>query len=215
MMNTYEKSVFLNAFLVVLWYHVLAIEVMKMKLIVGLGNPGKEYENTRHNSGFCVMDELAKECQVQIEQKKFKSLIATTRIHGEQVMLMKPQTYMNNSGEAVIEAVKFYHIDLEDILVIYDDMDMPIGKIRLREKGSAGGQNGVKSIIAHLHTQDFKRIRVGIGKDSRVPIVDWVLGKIRKEELEDYHQAVCMAKDAAIYSISHSFVDTMSHFNKK
>lgn len=215
MMNTYEKSVFLNAFLVVLWYHVLAIEVMKMKLIVGLGNPGKEYENTRHNSGFCVMDELAKECQVQIEQKKFKSLIATTRIHGEQVMLMKPQTYMNNSGEAVIEAVKFYHIDLEDILVIYDDMDMPIGKIRLREKGSAGGQNGVKSIIAHLHTQDFKRIRVGIGKDSRVPVVDWVLGKIRKEELEDYHQAVCMAKDAAIYSISHSFVDTMSHFNKK
>lgn len=214
-MNTYEKSVFLNAFLVVLWYHVLAIEVMKMKLIVGLGNPGKEYENTRHNSGFCVMDELAKECQVQIEQKKFKSLIATTRIHGEQVMLMKPQTYMNNSGEAVIEAVKFYHIDLEDILVIYDDMDMPIGKIRLREKGSAGGQNGVKSIIAHLHTQDFKRIRVGIGKDSRVPVVDWVLGKIRKEELEDYHQAVCMAKDAAIYSISHSFVDTMSHFNKK
>lgn len=215
MMNTYEKSVFLNAFLVVLWYHVLAIEVMKMKLIVGLGNPGKEYENTRHNSGFCVMDELAKECQVQIEQKKFKSLIATTRIHGEQVMLMKPQTYMNNSGEAVIEAVKFYHIDLEDILVIYDDMDMPIGKIRLREKGSAGGQNGVKSIIAHLHTQDFKRIRVGIGKDSRVPVVDWVLGKIRKEELEDYHQAVCMAKDAAIYSISHSFVDTMSRFNKK
>lgn len=214
-MNTYEKSVFLNAFLVVLWYHVLAIEVMKMKLIVGLGNPGKEYENTRHNSGFCVMDELAKECQVQIEQKKFKSLIATTRIHGEQVMLMKPQTYMNNSGEAVIEAVKFYHIDLEDILVIYDDMDMPIGKIRLREKGSAGGQNGVKSIIAHLHTQDFKRIRVGIGKDSRVPVVDWVLGKIRKEELKDYHQAVCMAKDAAIYSISHSFVDTMSHFNKK
>ncbi len=214
-MNTYEKSVFLNAFLVVLWYHVLAIEVMKMKLIVGLGNPGKEYENTRHNSGFCVMDELAKECQVQIEQKKFKSLIATTRIHGEQVMLMKPQTYMNNSGEAVIEAVKFYHIDLEDILVIYDDMDMPIGKIRLREKGSAGGQNGVKSIIAHLHTQDFKRIRVGIGKDSRVPVVDWVLGKIRKEELEDYHQAVCMAKDAAIYSISHSFVDTMSRFNKK
>lgn len=214
-MNTYEKSVFLNAFLIVLWYHVLAIEVMKMKLIVGLGNPGKEYENTRHNSGFFVMDELAKECQVQIEQKKFKSLIATTRIHGEQVMLMKPQTYMNNSGEAVIEAVKFYHIDLEDILVIYDDMDMPIGKIRLREKGSAGGQNGVKSIIAHLHTQDFKRIRVGIGKDSRVPVVDWVLGKIRKEELEDYHQAVCMAKDAAIYSISHSFVDTMSRFNKK
>lgn len=186
-----------------------------MKLIVGLGNPGKEYENTRHNSGFRVLDEIAKECHVSIEQKKFKALIATTRIDGEQVMLMKPQTYMNNSGEALIEAVKFYHIDINDILVIYDDMDMPIGKIRLREKGSAGGQNGVKSIIAHLHTQDFKRIRVGIGKDARVPVIDWVLGKIRKEDKEAYDSAVVSARDAAIFSISHSFVDTMSRFNKK
>lgn len=188
---------------------------MKMKIIVGLGNPGKEYENTRHNSGFKVMDEIAKECGVSIEQKKFKALIATTRIGGEQVMLMKPQTYMNNSGEALIEAVKFYHVDVDDILVIYDDMDMPIGKIRLREKGSAGGQNGVKSIIAHLHTQDFKRIRVGIGKDARVPVVDWVLGKIRKEDQAEYEKAVSNAKDAAIFSITHSFVDTMSNFNKK
>lgn len=188
---------------------------MKMKIIVGLGNPGKEYENTRHNSGFKVMDEIAKECGVSIEQKKFKALIATTRISGEQVMLMKPQTYMNNSGEALIEAVKFYHVDVDDILVIYDDMDMPIGKIRLREKGSAGGQNGVKSIIAHLHTQDFKRIRVGIGKDARVPVVDWVLGKIRKEDQAEYEKAVANAKDAAIFSITHSFVDTMSNFNKK
>lgn len=198
----------------VLRYNVLAIEVMIMKLIVGLGNPGKEYEKTRHNSGFRVMDEIAKECHVSLDQKKFKSLIATTRINGEQVMLMKPQTYMNNSGEAVIEAVKFYHIELDDILVIYDDMDMPIGKIRLREKGSAGGQNGVKSIIAHLHTQDFKRIRVGIGKDPRVPVVDWVLGKIRKDEVEDYQKSLVCAKDAAIFSLNHSFVDTMSHFNK-
>lgn len=121
-----------------------------MKIIVGLGNPGKEYENTRHNSGFKVMDEIAKECGVSIEQKKFKALIATTRIGGEQVMLMKPQTYMNNSGEALIEAVKFYHVDVEDILVIYDDMDMPVGKIRLREKGSAGGQNGVK-VSLHIY----------------------------------------------------------------
>ena len=186
-----------------------------MKIIVGLGNPGKEYENTRHNSGFKVMDEIAKECGVSIEQKKFKALIATTRIGGEQVMLMKPQTYMNNSGEALIEAVKFYHVDVEDILVIYDDMDMPVGKIRLREKGSAGGQNGVKSIIAHLHTQDFKRIRVGIGKDARVPVVDGGLGKIRKEDQAEYEKAVANAKDAAIFSITHSFVDTMSNFNKK
>ena len=186
-----------------------------MKLIVGLGNPGKEYENTRHNSGFCVMDAIADELHESISTKKFKALVTTTRIAGEQVLLMKPQTYMNNSGEAVIEAVKFYHIDPKDILVIYDDLDLPVGKIRLREKGSAGGQNGMKSIINHLHTQEFNRIRVGIGKDARVPVVDWVLGKIRKEEKEDYQEAVACAKDAAIFSVSHSFIDTMSKYNRK
>lgn len=186
-----------------------------MKLIIGLGNPGKEYENTRHNSGFCVLDAIAKECNVTLSQKKFKALIANTRIGSESVLLMKPQTYMNLSGEAVIQAMNFYHIETKDILVIYDDLDLPIGKIRLREKGSAGGQNGMKNIIAHLHTQEFNRIRVGIGKDSRVPVIDWVLGKIRKDEIEDYIHSVEMAKDAAIYSCTHSFIDTMSHFNKK
>ena len=186
-----------------------------MKIIIGLGNPGKEYEHTRHNSGFAVMDELAKYCGVTITQKKFKSLVSSTRIGKEQVLLMKPQTYMNNSGEALIEAVKFYQVEMEDILVIYDDLDLPVGKIRLREKGSAGGQNGVKSIIAHLHTQDFKRIRVGIGKDERVPVIDWVLGKIRKEERALYEEAIVFAKDAAVYAMDHSFIDTMSQFNKK
>lgn len=186
-----------------------------MKLIVGLGNPGKEYENTRHNSGFCVMDAIAKECNVEINQKKFKALVAQTRIGKESVLLMKPQTYMNLSGEALIQAVNFYHIDIKDILVIYDDLDLPVGKIRLREKGSAGGQNGMKNIIQHLHTQEFNRIRVGIGKDARVPIIDWVLGKIRKEEQEAYEQAIKQACDAAIYSCSHSFIDTMSAYNKK
>ncbi len=186
-----------------------------MKLIVGLGNPGKEYENTRHNSGFCVMDAIASYLHESITTKKFKSLTCITRIKGEQVLLMKPQTYMNNSGEAVIEAVKFYHIDPKDILVIYDDLDLPVGKIRLREKGSAGGQNGMKSIINHLHTQEFNRIRVGIGKDARVPVVDWVLGKIRKEDKEDYQKAIEEARDAAIYSVDHSFIDTMSKFNRK
>lgn len=186
-----------------------------MKVIIGLGNPGKEYEKTRHNSGFCVMDKIAAACHVDIAQKKFKSLIATTRIQGEQVLLMKPQTYMNLSGEALIEAINFYHIEIKDILVIYDDLDLPVGKIRLREKGSAGGQNGMKNIIQHLHTQEFNRIRVGIGKDARVPVVDWVLGKIRKEELEDYEKATDLAKDAALYALTHSFVDTMSAFNKK
>lgn len=187
----------------------------RMKLIIGLGNPGKEYENTRHNSGFRVMDAIAQECQVEITQHKFKALIMQTRIGKEAVLLMKPQTYMNLSGEALIQAINFYHIELKDILVIYDDLDLPVGKIRLREKGSAGGQNGMKNIINHIHTQDFNRIRVGIGKDLRVPVVDWVLGKIRKEEAEDYEKSIEVARDAAIFSCSHSFMDTMSHFNKK
>lgn len=186
-----------------------------MKLIVGLGNYGKEYENTRHNSGFCVIDAIAKEYNVDLDKKKFKALITTIRIQGEQVMLMKPQTYMNLSGEAIYEAMRFHQIEVKDILVIYDDLDMPVGKIRLREKGSAGGQNGMKNIIAHLHTQEFNRIRIGIGKDDRIPVVDWVLGKIRSEEREAYDEAIQFAKDAAIYSIGHSFMDTMSRFNKK
>ena len=186
-----------------------------MKLIVGLGNPGKEYENTRHNAGFSVLDAIAEYCHVEVTQKKFKALIALTRIDGEQVLLMKPQTYMNLSGEAVVEAMKFYRLQAKDILVIYDDMDMPVGKIRLREKGSAGGQNGMKNIIAHLHTQEFNRIHVGIGKDARVPVVNWVLGKIRKEEQEDFKKAVEQARDAAIFSLTHTFIDTMSRYNKK
>ena len=186
-----------------------------MKLIVGLGNPGKEYENTRHNAGFSVLDAIAEYCHVEVTQKKFKALIALTRIDGEQVLLMKPQTYMNLSGEAVVEAMKFYRLQAKDILVIYDDMDMPVGKIRLREKGSAGGQNGMKNIIAHLHTQEFNRIRVGIGKDARVPVVNCVLGKIRKEEQEDFKKAVEQARDAAIFSLTHTFIDTMSRYNKK
>ena len=186
-----------------------------MKLIVGLGNPGKEYEMTRHNSGFCVLDAIADACHVEVNQKKFKALVANTRIGRETVLLMKPQTYMNLSGEAVQEAMHFYKLTPEDLLVIYDDLDLPIGKIRLRPKGSAGGQNGMKNIIQHIKTQEFDRIRVGIGKDPRVPVVDWVLGKIRKDDLEDYRQAIELARDAAIYSCSHSFTDTMSQFNKK
>ena len=181
-----------------------------MKLIVGLGNPGKEYEMTRHNSGFCVLDAIAEECRVDVTQKKFKALIANTRISGEAVVLMKPQTFMNLSGEAVRAAMDFYKLSAQDLLVIYDDLDLPVGKIRLRAQGSAGGQNGMKNIIRHIGTQEFDRIRVGIGKDARIPVIDWVLGKIRREELEDYRQAVELARDAAIYSCSVSSPITAS-----
>lgn len=186
-----------------------------MKLIIGLGNPGKEYEKTRHNTGFCVLDALAKEFNVTIATKKFKALIETVMIHGEKVILMKPQTYMNLSGEAVIQVMNFYQIEKKDILVIYDDLDLPVGKIRLREKGSAGGQNGMKNIIQHLHSQEFSRIRVGIDKNENIPIVDYVLGKIKKEDQVAFQEAINQARDAAIYSINHTFIDTMSAYNKK
>lgn len=186
-----------------------------MKLIVGLGNPGREYEKTRHNAGFMVMEKIEKELGISIDQKKFKALVCKTNVKGEQVLFMKPQTYMNLSGEAVAEAMKFFRIDVKDLLVIYDDMDLPVGKVRLREKGSAGGQNGMKNIISHVHTQEFNRVRVGIGKDPRIPTVDYVLGKIRKEDLEAFDQALNLAKDAVIYAIDHSFADTMNRYNRK
>ena len=186
-----------------------------MKLIVGLGNPGKEYEQTRHNTGFMVLDAIADELQIDVTQKKFKSLIGKGTYRGQSVLLMKPQTYMNLSGEAVRAAFDFYHLELEDILIIYDDLDLPVGKIRLREKGSAGGQNGMKNIINHLHSQEFDRIRVGIGNDKRIPTADYVLGKFRKEELDDHKQAIQIAKDAAIQSIHRPFNEVMSNFNRK
>ena len=123
-----------------------------MKLIVGLGNPGKEYERTRHNAGFDVMDEIARMASASITQKKFKALVDKVNIGGQSVLLMKPQTYMNNSGEAVRAAMDFYHLQPQDLLVIYDDMDLAVGRLRLRQKGSAGGHNGIKSIIAHIGT---------------------------------------------------------------
>ncbi|MBS6374237.1 MAG: aminoacyl-tRNA hydrolase [Erysipelotrichaceae bacterium] len=186
-----------------------------MKLIVGLGNPGKQYEKTRHNTGFMVMDELASSLHCPIDQKKFKALIGQTMVQGEKILLMKPQTYMNLSGEAVYEAMKFYQLTADDILVIYDDLDLPVGKLRLREQGSAGGQNGIKNIIAHLHTQDFKRIRVGIGNDKLMLTADYVLGKIPKSDRELHQDAVKRAAQAAEASIIKPFSDVMGLYNRK
>ena len=186
-----------------------------MKLIVGLGNPGKEYERTRHNAGFDVMDEIARMASASITQKKFKALVDKVNIGGQSVLLMKPQTYMNNSGEAVRAAMDFYHLQPQDLLVIYDDLDLPVGKLRLRQKGSAGGHNGIKSIIAHIGTQTFDRIRVGIDKDPRIPTVNWVLGKIRKEDAQAYQESIEQAAKAAVFALQHSFADAMNQFNKR
>lgn len=186
-----------------------------MKLIVGLGNPGKTYEHTRHNAGFEAMDAIASITSANIAQKKFKALIDKVNIGKESVLLMKPQTFMNNSGEAVRAAMDFYRLAPGDLLVIYDDLDLPVGKLRLRQRGSAGGHNGIKSIIAHIGTQEFDRIRIGIDKDARIPTVDWVLGKIRKEDQEAYQASVREAAQAAVFSLQHSFLEAMNQFNKR
>ena len=153
-----------------------------MKLIIGLGNPGKEYENTRHNTGFMVLDRLSEKLNIEMTQNKFKGLYGKSKYKGEDVILLKPQTYMNLSGESVRQVMDFFKINQEDILVIYDDLDMPVGKLRLRQSGSAGGHNGVKSIIAHVGTQSFQRIRVGIDKHPRIKVVDYVLGRFQKDK---------------------------------
>ena len=186
-----------------------------MKIIIGLGNIGREYENTRHNAGFMAIDKLAKMLEMDFNQEKFSAYFAKKKIDGEDIILLKPTTYMNNSGIALRQCMDFYKVPSEDILVLYDDMDMPVGKLRLRQKGSAGGHNGIKSIISHIGTQEFDRIRIGIGKDKLIPVVDWVLGKFPQEQQDDLNHALEHAAKAAKFSIKHSFSDTMNRYNKK
>lgn len=184
-----------------------------MKLIVGLGNPGKEYEGTRHNCGFMVIDELARKLNVDINQNKFKGLYVKTKYCGEDVVLLKPQTYMNLSGESVIALMNFFKIDQEDIIVIYDDLDMPVGKLRLRKNGSAGGHNGIKNIIAHLGNQNFKRIRVGIDRHKYMKVVDYVLSRFSKEETDAINQGIENAANAVIDYLDHDFDYVMNRYN--
>ena len=152
-----------------------------MKLIVGLGNPGREYENTRHNIGFMFIDEYAKQKGVEINKKKFNGLYIDFINNGEKTILLKPQTYMNLSGESVRGFVEFFKIKIEDILIISDDLDMPIGKFKLRPTGSSGGHNGLKNIELHLNTQNYKRLKIGISHNKDIDTKDYVLGNLSKE----------------------------------
>lgn len=155
-----------------------------MFVVVGLGNPGKKYENTRHNVGFMVIDAMAEKYGISITEKKHKALCGMGMIEGEKVLLIKPQTYMNLSGESVRSILDFYKIDPEeDLLIIYDDISLAPGNIRIRKKGSAGGHNGIKSIIAHAGTQNFMRIKVGVGeKPTGWDLADYVLGRFSQED---------------------------------
>ncbi|WP_203334975.1 aminoacyl-tRNA hydrolase [Planococcus beigongshangi] len=185
-----------------------------MKLIIGLGNPGKAYEQTRHNIGFHVIDHLAAKWNAPLTQAKFKGMYSVIHRPEGKVMLLKPLTYMNLSGESVSAIMDYYDIGIEDITVIYDDLDLPTGQLRLRQKGSAGGHNGIKSLIQHLGTQNFNRIRIGISRPpAGMKVPDYVLSRFSKEESADMADAVQKSADACEFWLSKPFIEVMTKFN--
>ena len=186
-----------------------------MYLIAGLGNPGREYENTRHNAGFMVIDRLADMLGCEVTGRKFRGFVGDGRIGGEKVVLLKPQTYMNLSGESIRAAVDFYKTEPDHVIVIYDDISLDVGSVRIRAKGSAGGHNGMKSIIACLGTQEYPRVRVGIGeKPPRMDLADYVLSHFTRQETELLEEAVCSAADAVVMLIEQGAQAAMNHYNK-
>ncbi|MFC0472885.1 aminoacyl-tRNA hydrolase [Halalkalibacter kiskunsagensis] len=185
-----------------------------MKLIVGLGNPGDKYTGTRHNVGFDCIDYCARQMEIKLDQSKFKGLFGKGIINGEKVFLLKPLTYMNLSGESVRPFIDYFHIDIKDVVVIYDDMDLPVGKIRLRQKGSAGGHNGIKSLIQHLGTPEFNRIRVGVDRPQNgESIVNYVLGSYRPDEREQVAESIIQTSKAVEAWTTKTFLEVMNEFN--
>lgn len=185
-----------------------------MKIIVGLGNPTKEYAGTRHNVGFSVIYNISDAYDIPVETKKHKALIGKGVIEGEKVVLAMPQTYMNLSGESVRELMDYYKCDLSDLIVIYDDISLDVGKLRIRAKGSAGGHNGVKNIIAHLGTQEFTRIKVGVGeKPAKMNLADYVLGRFSKEEQPVIRESADRARQAVATILTEGIASAMNKFN--
>ncbi len=184
-----------------------------MKLIVGLGNPGREYSGTRHNVGFEVIDVLSKRHHIAVRARRNHAKVGEGTIGGEQVVLAKPQTFMNRSGEAVAGLARRYRIAPEDIIVIYDDVNLPLCKLRIRTRGSAGGHNGMKSIIHSLGSEEFPRIRIGIGSPDRRDMVDHVLSKFKRAEMPFVRDAIDRAADAVESYLSDGPEPTMNRFN--
>ncbi|MEF9939804.1 MAG: aminoacyl-tRNA hydrolase [Clostridium sp.] len=185
-----------------------------MYIIAGLGNPGKEYEGTRHNTGFMTIDVLADRYNIDIREKAHKALIGKGVIEGQKVILVKPQTYMNLSGESIRSVMDFYKVTPENFIVIFDDISLEPGQLRIRKKGSAGGHNGIKNIIAQLGTQEFARIKVGVGaKPSRMDLADYVLGHFSKGEKVLMEQAYKDGAAAAADMMTAGIDDAMNQFN--
>ncbi|MDO5707799.1 MAG: aminoacyl-tRNA hydrolase [Andreesenia angusta] len=185
-----------------------------MYIIVGLGNPGNKYKGTKHNIGFEVIDRLSSEYNISLNKIKFKSIYGEINIDGEKVILMKPQTFMNNSGEAVREIQSYFKIPIENIIVIQDDIDLDIGKLRLRRKGSAGSHNGLKSIIYLLKDDRFPRVKIGVGRQREGQnLADYVLSGFRKEDIETVEIAIERAADAVVSIVADGIDKAMNKFN--
>lgn len=184
-----------------------------MKLIVGLGNPGIEYENTRHNIGFYFVDLITKSLGNISFKEKFNGKYQKIKINGEDIIFLKPLSYMNLSGEVVSKFVNYYKIKIEDILIIHDDLDMQLAKIKLRAKGSSGGHNGIKNIILNLGNENFKRLKIGINKDKSIDIKDYVLGHFTKDELDKIKDINNLVLDIFNDYLKLSFNDLMSKYN--
>ena len=186
------------------------------KMIVGLGNPGDKYEKTKHNMGFMALDLLAKELNVDFkEEKPFMSLVASTFVNGEKLFLVKPLTFMNESGRSVAPLLKYYNIDEADLTVMHDDLDSPVGRVRLRQKGSSGGQNGIKSVITHVGSQTFNRVKIGIGRPKHgMTVVNHVLSGFDNEDKEIAQDGIFKAVDAIKFYLENGdFQKTMNKFN--
>ena len=184
-----------------------------MKLVVGLGNPGKEYENTRHNVGFDVIDNYLSSKKIQINKNKFDGLYVDTTINDEKVIFLKPQKYMNLSGEVIKEFVNFFKIDIQDILIIEDDLDTELGKIKIKYKGSSGGHNGLKDIEKNLNTKNYKRLKIGISNNKNIDTKDYVLGKFRKEEKEKLDKSIDICKNIIDDFFKLDFDKLMNKYN--
>lgn len=184
-------------------------------IIAGLGNPGRKYENTRHNLGFITVDKIAEDNDISVKKIKFKSLVGEGVIGSDKVILMKPQTFMNNSGEALREIVNFYKVPPENLIVIYDDFDIPIGSIRVRKFGSAGTHNGMRSVIRLLGFDNFPRIRIGIDSTIKNELIDFVTGGFRKEEVPLLEEAVTNGAAAAETIVTKGIDLAMNRYNTK
>lgn len=184
-------------------------------IVAGLGNPGKEYENTRHNIGWLALDRLADDLGVTVNRLRFHGMCGQATVNGKKILLVKPQTYMNNSGDCLAEVCRYYNVSPEKLIVLCDDISLPVARLRIRPKGSAGGHNGLKSIIARLNSDAFLRIKIGVSdrSDARVDLADWVLGNFSSEERKKLDARLPDVSQAVQWIVSDRLSDAMSRFN--